>query len=270
MTNSAPLFPAPEGAAWIYPGQVMHARFKPKSHRFTYRVYNLLIDLDRLHEANRLSRFFSVERFNLLGFREQDHTTPSDKTAREQVDRLLAEAGLSERAARVLLLCYPRVLGFVFNPISVYFAYNITGNLIAAIYEVRNTFRQRHTYVVPVIDGQLNEAGLRQERNKLFYVSPFMPMDQRYFFRLLPPGETISVRILEKDAQGPILSATFHGKRQAVSNRNVLRAFFMLPLMTLKVVIGINVEALKLWLKGVRLQPRPKPPELASFQDPNS
>lgn len=265
-TNAA-LFPPPTGAAWIYAGRVMHARFKPKAHRFNYGVYNLLIDLDQLAAADRASRFFSVGRFNLLSFFESDHTVPQDRGARAQVDRLLSEAGYPDRAARVLLLCYPRVLGFVFNPISVYFAYDADDRLIAAIYEVRNTFRQRHSYVALVEDGQLNEAGLRQERDKRFYVSPFMDLSQRYFFRLLPPGKTLALRILEKDATGPILAATFHGVQQPLTSAAALSSFLAVPFLTLKVVTGITYEAFRLWLKGLRPTPRPEPPTLASYGD---
>ena len=266
VTNTG-LFPPPESAASIYPGRVMHARFKPKQHRFNYSVYNLLIDLDRLGEADQASRFFSVGHFNLLSFYERDHTMPQDETARAQVDRLLAAAGYDGRAARALLLCYPRVLGFVFNPISVYFAYDESDALIAAIYEVRNTFGERHTYVALVEPGQLSEAGLRQERNKCFYVSPYMDLAQRYFFRLLPPGETLALRILEKDDSGPILAATFHGHRRPLTSHTALVSFLGVPFLTLKVVSGIGFEAFRLWLKGLRPKPRPEPPALASYRD---
>ena len=245
----------------------MHARMKPKSHRFNYSVYNLLIDLDQLDAANRQSAAFSVNRFNILSFFERDHISSADGNARAQVDRLLTEAGLNDRPARVLLLCYPRVLGFVFNPISVYFAYDSGDRLVALIYEVRNTFQQRHSYVALVEDGQLTVAGLRQERNKRFYVSPYMDMEQRYCFRVLPPGETLAIRILEHDAHGPILAATFHGRQKMLSTASVLGSFVSIPLLTLKVVAGIGYEAAKLWLKGLRPKPRPAPPELASFND---
>ena len=261
------LFPAPEGAAWIYDGRVMHARMKPKMHRFSYRVYNLLIDIDRLTEAHRKSAFFSIGRFNLLSFFESDHAPAGQSDLRTHMDALLASAGCGERAARILLLCYPRVFGFVFNPISVYFAYDQAGQLIALIYEVRNTFRQRHTYVARVEEGQLSEAGLRQERNKRFYVSPFMDLAQRYFFRVIPPGDRIAIRILEKDAEGPILAATFCGAQQPLSTGVILRSALIVPFLTVKVVVGILYEALKLWLKGLRPKPRPEAPALASYGD---
>jgi uncharacterized protein len=258
---------AVDTAASLYPGKVMHARMKPKSHRFTYSVFNLLIDLDRLEEANRQTALFSVNRAGLLSFRESDHG-PGDGTAlAAYVRRMLAEAGLAEPPARILLLCYPRLFGFVFNPISVYFALDAAGRTAGVIYEVRNTFGEMHTYVAPVLPGEANEAGIRQERDKLFYVSPFVDMPMRYRFRLKPPAEEVAVRILETDADGPILSATFHGRRQELTGASVFLAVLRFPLMTLKVVAGIHYEAAKLWLKGIRFHNRPAPPPAASFGD---
>jgi DUF1365 family protein len=184
-------FAPPEAAALLYPGDVMHARMKPKPHRFAYKVFCLLIDLDRLDEA-AASPLFSIGRFNLLSFRESDHGS-EDRTApkghlRRHVDTLLAPTGIDAAGGRVLLLCYPRMLGFAFNPLSVYFVYAASGEPVAMIYEVRNTFGEMHTYVCPIEDGQMNEAGIRQERDKLFYVSPFMAQEMRYRFRILPPG----------------------------------------------------------------------------------
>jgi uncharacterized protein len=260
-------FIPPQNAAWLYLGKVMHARFKPKQHRFNYSVFNLCIDLDQLAVANKLSRFFSIARFNLLSFYERDHCTAQDKTARGQIDRLLLEAGITQKAARVLLLCYPRVLGFVFNPISVYFCYDVNNLPVALVYEVRNTFKQRHTYVAPIVEGQMSEAGIRQERDKLLYVSPFMDMQLRYFFRVKPPQDEVTIRILEKDVDGPILAATFHGVQCDLTTKNIVRLCVTIPFMTLKVVLGIHYEALKLWLKGVRIKTRPAPPKLASYSD---
>ncbi len=261
-----PLFPPPPDAALFYVGSVMHARMKPKAHRFTYSVFALLVDLDRLEEAHRLSPFFSVGKFNLIGFDLRPHgMTKGSPNPKADVVAALKAAGLTEEPARVLLLCYPRVLGFVFNPLSVYFAYAADGRLIGVHYEVRNTFGERHSYVEPVEPGQLSEAGLRQEADKLFYVSPFMPMEQRYHFRVRPPGaEDIAVRIHETDAGGPILAATFHGKAERIGTLSCLRLAFGMPLMTLKVVAGIHWEALRLWVKGVTLVSRPEPPPPAS------
>lgn len=270
VAHQAPFAP-PDGAAWLYPGDVMHARMKPKPHRFAYKVFCLLIDLDRLDAAHTMSPLFSVGRFNLLSFNESDHgpchRDPPQGHLRDYVDQLLAEAGLDAAHGRVLLLCYPRLLGFAFNPISVYFIYDRAGEPVALIYEVRNTFGEMHTYVCPVLDGQLSAAGIRQERDKRFYVSPFMAQQMRYRFRILPPGERVHVRILETDPDGPILAATFTGKRQSLTSAAIVKACVTMPLMTLKVVAGIHWEAAKLWLKGIEFYNRPARPEPVSFHD---
>ena len=260
------LFPPPDAAAGLYPGQVMHARMKPRSHRFAYEVAALLIDLDRLDEAGRASPLFSVGRRGPVSFRPSDHGA-GDGNLRGHVDSLLARAGLQEPAARVLLLCYPRWLGYVFNPLSVYYAYGSDGDLVGVIYEVRNTFGERHTYVARVEDGELSEAGLRQERDKLFYVSPFLGQAMRYRFRLKPPGATVAVRILETDAQGPILAASFFGRREELTSRNLLRALLRMPLMTVKVMAAIHWEAARLWLKGIKFHARPPAPVPFSLRD---
>jgi uncharacterized protein len=259
------LFPPPDTAVSLYRGEVMHARLKPVGHRFVYRVFNILIDLDRIETAGRMSPLFSVNRFNLASFHERDHGPGDGSSLRAYVDELLRPCGIDLKGGRVLLLCYPRLFGYTFNPLSIYYAYGRGGRLAAVIYEVRNTFGERHTYVAPVEPGSLTEAGLRQERDKLFYVSPFMGMGMRYRFRLRPPTDTVTVRILETDAAGPILAATFSGARRTLTTATLGAACAALPFMALKVVAGIHWEALKLWAKGLNPHPRPRPPQPVSY-----
>ncbi len=258
--NGAP----PRAAAVLYAGQVMHQRMKPVGHRFSYHVFSLMIDLDRLPEADGMSRVFSVNRRNLLSFHEKDHTGDSGAPLRSYVDALLAKNGLPVRPARVLLVCYPRILGLVFNPLAVYYAYGENGALSAMIYEVRNTFGERHTYVCPIGPDDVSDAGVRQQCDKLFHVSPFIPMDMRYQFRMLPPGDEIRWRILETDKEGPLLAATFSGVQVPLQTGRILRLVARIPHLTLKIVAGIHWEALKLWIKGLRYIPRPQAPEPTS------
>ncbi len=188
----------------------MHQRMKPVGHRFRYRVYSLLIDLDRLDEADRLSPLFSVNRANVASFHEADHLRGAKQLSlRAHVDALLTDAGLDRPAARIELACYPRIFGQVFNPLSVYYAYDEAGELLALVYEVRNTFGENHTYVCKLEPGDMTPAGIRQSRSKLFYVSPFIEMQARYNFRMNIPGEQIRWRILETDRSGPLLAATY-------------------------------------------------------------
>jgi uncharacterized protein len=254
-TQGMPDKPA-EAAAALYVGAVMHARLKPMGHRFSYRVMSLLIDLDRLAEADRQSPLFGVNRAALYSFNETDHGARDGSSLRAYAQRCAAERGIDLSVGRVLLLCYPRLLGYTFNPLSVYFCYRTDGALALLIYEVRNTFGEIHPYVLPVQLDQISDAGVRQQQDKLFYVSPFVEMAMRYHFRVLPPDQQVKLRILETDREGPLLAATFNGRRRALNTMELLRAFFALPLVTLKIMAAIHWEALRLWLKGARLVPR--------------
>jgi DUF1365 family protein len=257
----------PNAPLTLYSGLVMHQRMRPKTHRFSYRVYSVLVDLDRQHEIGALSPFLSHNRWNLFSVHDKDHGPADGSPLRPWADEMLARGGLEQRAARIVLLCYPRILGSVFNPLSVYYAYDEVGRLVGVIYEVRNTFGERHAYVAKVEPGELGPAGLRQQRAKLFFVSPLMDMDMRYHFNLKPPGDSVTIRILEHDAEGPILAATFHGQAEAVSTRTLLAQALRVPFLTAKVVGAIHYEALRLWLKGIRLRERPQAPPRFSVRD---
>jgi DUF1365 family protein len=257
----------PDAAGSLYVGEVMHHRLKPFGHRFTYKVFSLLVDVDRLEELGRLSSLLSVNRANVASLHERDHVEVAGETIRSFADRLLDRAGLGRRAARILLLAYPRVCGYVFNPISVYFAYDEAGGLIALIYSVRNTFGQRHTYVAPVKPGELTEAGLRQSRAKLFHVSPFIEMTARYHFRVMPPGKVVRLRIHETEAGEPLLAATFAGEAKPFNSVALAGCLLRIPLLTWKIMAAIHWQALKLWLKGARFHKSPPPPEPASYGD---
>ncbi|MGE0499969.1 MAG: DUF1365 domain-containing protein [Rhizobiaceae bacterium] len=258
--------PPPDAACTLYPGEVMHARLKGPLNRFAYKVFSVLIDLDRLDEAGRLSALFSVNRPNLASFHDRDHVDRQGETVRAHSDRLLAEAGLG-RPHRVLLLCYPRIFGYVFNPISVYYCYDRDGGLVALIYAVRNTFGQRHAYVAPIEPGEAGPAGVRQVRTKIFHVSPFIDLGARYHFRVLPPGRVVRLRIHETESGQPLLSATFVGEARPMTTAALAACLLKFPLLTWKIMAGIHWEALKLWLRGARFYRSPPPPKPASYRD---
>jgi len=259
--------PPPEAAGTLYRGKVMHQRLRPFGHRFTYSVFSLLVDVDRMDELRRASRLLRVNQPGILSFRESDHVEVEGETPRQFADRLLAQAGLGERAARILLLAYPRMLGYAFNPISVWFAYDGDGVLVALIYAVRNTFGERHNYVALVGAGDSSPAGIRQTRAKLFHVSPFIDMEARYHFHILPPGKVVRLRINEVQGNEPLLAATFSGEARTLDDASLLACLVRFPLMTLRVTAGIHWQALKLWLKGARFHSSPPPPASASFRD---
>jgi DUF1365 family protein len=240
----------------------MHARLKPMSHRFSYRVMSLLIDLDSLDEANKQSPLFGVNRAALYSFRESDHGDRDGSSLRAYVDRCAAANDIDLNGGHVELLCYPRLLGYTFNPLSTYFCSRADGELALMIYEVRNTIGDIHAYVLPIRAGERTDAGIRQEQDKLFYVSPFIEMPMRYYFRVSPPGQSVKLRILETAPDGPLLAATFNGRRHALTSAALLRSFFGLPLVTFKIMAAIHWEALQLWIKGARLVPRPVRPAI--------
>lgn len=267
ITTVAANGPPPLEAGTLYPGKVMHQRLMPFGHRFSYSVFSLLVDVDQLAELGRMSRLMSVNKPGVLSFRESDHVEEKKETLRQFADRLLAQAGIGKPAQRVLLLAYPRIFGYVFNPISVFFAYDEHGELIALIYAVRNTFGERHNYVAPVLPGEAGPAGIRQTRAKIFHVSPFVGMSARYYFRILPPGRAVRLRIHETEGDAPLLAATFSGNAEPLTDARLAAFLLRFPFMTLKIVAGIHWEAMKLWCKGAIFHKSPPPPALASFHD---
>ncbi|WP_245259131.1 DUF1365 domain-containing protein [Salinarimonas rosea] len=235
--------------ACLYVGDVMHARLRPRTHRFRYRVLALWIDLDRLDEAGGLSPLFSVARANLVAFQPRDHGARGARPLAEWARATFAAHGIA--AERVRLLAYPRILGFAFNPIALHYGFSAAGIHVGTIAEVRNTFGERHVYVLPAGSG-------RPKAEKALHVSPFLAMDHVYRFGLEPPGETARVSIVEHDASGPVLTAVFAGRRRALTTAGLAAALVRTPLMTAKVVAAIHWEALRLWAKGVPVVPHPR------------
>jgi DUF1365 family protein len=233
----------------LYPGWVVHRRFIPRSHQFRYRVFSLLLDLDELPGLAQNMKFFAWNRFGLFSFHDRDHG--DGRPLREWLDGQLRAAGV-EADGPCRVLCYPRILGYVFNPLSVWFCHDRNGALKAVIYEVHNTYDERHAYVLPVT-GQ--DQMVMHGCAKAFYVSPFLSPDCRYHFQILPPGEKVAVVIHEEEAGKAVLNASFTGQRRALTDGALLAMFFTYPLMTLKVIAAIHFEAVRLMLKGVRRHP---------------
>jgi DUF1365 family protein len=234
----------------------MHRRVRPRMHRFRYRAFWLLVDLDELAHLHRELRFFSHNASNLFSCRDADHGDGSDMPLRSQVKRLLEDAGLSIREGRVFLLCIPRVLGYCFNPLSIYFCHEADGTLAACVYQVHNTFGDRHSYVIPVT--QASDV-IHQRCQKAFFVSPFMDMELQYEFRLSGPDERLSLGIAACDAKGTMFNAVLAAGREDLTDRALLRLGLTMPLLTLKVIAAIHWQGLRLWLKGVGFQRRSAP-----------
>lgn len=249
----------PDLQSALYVGRVMHQRLKPRRHRLSYRMFLLLLDLDEVESLAESLWLFSHNRFNLFGFVDRDHGDSSGGSLKGYVESQLAVAGIETDGGPVRLLSMPRMLGYAFNPLSVYFCHRRQGDLVAILYEVNNTFGQRHTYVIPVED--CDRIGVvEQHCAKRLYVSPFNGMGMQYRFRIGLPGEAVSLDITGSDGQGPLIVASFSGKRRPVSDATLAATFLAYPLLTLKVTIGIHWEALLLWAKGMRVHQRPHPP----------
>lgn len=249
----------------IYRGQVMHQRLRPLRHRLQYRMFTLLLDLDELPALDARLRWFSVGRFNLFSFRPSDHGdgTAGDVPAlRAHVDTRLALAGLPTGGA-IRLLAMPRLLGYAFNPLSVWFCHAPEGPLRAIVYEVNNTFGERHSYLIEVDEAQRAAPVVEQRSGKQLYVSPFLGMALEYRFRIEPPRERLSIGVSVHDSGdgAAVLNARLDAARARLTDRALLRLLVTHPLLTLKVVVGIHWEALRLWLKGARLHERPAAPD---------
>jgi DUF1365 family protein len=245
-------------ASALYPGRVGHRRLRPRDHRLAYRVWSMLIDLDELPALDRRLRLFSVDRFNLVSFRPRDRGDRSGRDLRAQVESAMRHGGVEPDGGAIRLFTMPRILGWAFNPLSIFFCHARDGRLVAILWEVDNTFGERHGYLIPVeetVDGEI-----RQRCDKAFHVSPFMDMAQTYAFRVKPPGDLFSLVIDVADAEGRILIARHLARRRELTDRALLGLFFAVPFLTLRVVGGIHWEALRLWLKGMRLRPKPLPP----------
>ncbi len=249
-------------ASGLYAGVVSHVRLRPRRHALRYRIFMLLLDLDELDQLNRSLFLFKVNRPGLLSFFESDHADGSHDSLKGRIQAELTGAGLPADGA-IRLLCMPRMLGFVFNPISVYFCHSADGRLAAIRYEVNNTFGQRHAYLIPVpalAQGDLAAPAIEQGCEKQLFVSPFLGMDMTYRFRVVPPAQDTRLVIHAADAEGLMIAANFAGRRRELSDASLLKTVLAHPLMTLMVVAAIHWEALKLFLKGVRLVARPPAP----------
>lgn len=233
----------------IYAGTVVHTRSRPKRHNLRYRVFSLLLDLDELTTLDRTLRLFGVNRRGLFSFWERDHGEGTEDGLKDWVTGQLANAGIATRDLSVKVLCYPRIFGYVFNPLTVYFCYGPANKLRAVIYEVCNTFHERHAYIIPA-DTE-NDRQIKHSCSKDLYVSPFVPMNCRYDFTVRTPADDVKIAIRESDADGMFLYAMFQGKHAPLTDRGLTMAFIRYPLMTLKVTAAIHWEALLLWMKRV-------------------
>ncbi|MGF1547328.1 MAG: DUF1365 domain-containing protein [Thiotrichales bacterium] len=248
-------------AGVIYSSEIMHRRLFPVRYRFVYRIFSMLLDIDRIDELARHTAVFSRNRWNIFSFYDADHVGSGANSARGWIDTILRRAGHDPAAGRVRLLCFPRLLGYTFNPLSIWFCEDPLGRLQLVVCEVRNTFGERHCYL---LSGSLDRPlgwPVRAHRSKSFHVSPFIGMSAEYRFRLSQPGATLQVLIREYQDERLMLVAAQTGHAKPFTSENLLRESLRVPLLTFKVMAGIHWEALKIWLKGARFHTKPPAPK---------
>lgn len=239
--------------AWLYRGETTHRRTGAVNHRFRYRLFHLLLDVDRIDADLKGLWMLRHGRFGLFSFADRDHGRRDGAPLRGWVEEKLAQAGIAASARRIRLLAMPRVLGFVFNPISLFYVDDGEGRLESVIYEVNSTFGQTHAYVAPA-----SGAGpQRQTADKRLFVSPFYGVDGQYRFDVSPPDDQLTLGIVKSVEGRPGFFATLSAQRHSMTNASLFRLFFGFPLMTLRVVGAIHWEALRLFAKRVPLVQRP-------------
>jgi uncharacterized protein len=211
--------------------------------------------LDELERLDGTLRLFAHRRLALASFHEADHLDGASLPLKPRVEAQLAAAGVAH-GGPVRVLCMPRILGGVFNPLTVYFCHGPDGRLSAILYQVTNTFGERHSYLIPT----LGDGPVAQACDKGFYVSPFMDMEVSYAFKIQPPGERVAVAVDVHDAKGQVLATAFAGRRVELTDGALMKAWLTHPLMTLGVMAAIHGHALLIWLKGESIRRRPPPP----------
>lgn len=248
----------------LYRGHVMHHRLDPVGHRFRYDVVSLLIDLDELPDLGL--RLLSHNRRNLFSVHDSDLGDGGDPRAWIEAELARHDIFIPGGAVRVHL--FPRVFGLGFTPLSTWFCHAEDGTLSAVLYEVHNTFGERHAYLVRTDDDR--RPTLRHSADKCFHVSPLIGLSGSYAFTLRPPGETFALGIRETDRTtgAPVLIASHMARRVALTDAALARAALAYPLLPLKILGGIHWEALRIWLKGASFHRKPAPPAtLVSFTD---
>jgi DUF1365 family protein len=241
-------------------GEVIHTRLRPALHAFRYGVYFIRLPLRSMGQQDFAARLISRNRFNLLSFRDSDHGDGRQPLT-GWIDALLHAHDIRDADGEIWLQTFPRVLGYVFNPVSFWFCHRADGSLRAILCEVSNTFGERHSYLLDATRPVGKNGELQAE--KVFHVSPFCPVEGSYRFRFLHGGDLGQrhvARIDYEDNAGPLIQTSVAGTAHPMSDRNLARAFCGYPLMTVGVIAKIHWQALRLWLKRVPFFKKPPPP----------
>lgn len=246
----------------LYPGVVVHHRRGELRHDLRSRVVMGLFDLDELPRLEREVAGFGVDRPAPVALRRRDHGRADGSDLRAWLAQACAEAGIDDVTGPVQVLCMPRMFGYVFDPISTWFAHDRDGRLTAVVHEVRNTFGQRHAYVVPEpLGGRVGNGNgavvLRHRADKAFHVSPFFDVAGTYDFTLRLPDERAALGIVYDAGDGNGMTAAFTGRRQPFTTTSLWRQVLRHPALSQKVIGAIHVQAGLLWGKGARYRSVP-------------
>lgn len=231
----------------LYECTVMHRRLTPVQHRFTYRIFMFSLDLSEVDTLSRRLWGFSANRCNLYAFHDRDHLEPGSQPLRQKLEQYLATQGVTlPNKGRVQLITLPRVLGYIFNPVSFFFCYDADDAPLCAVVQVGNTFRELKLFLLP---GLSERGDFRLRAEKAFYVSPFSTLDTSFDFHLHLPDRRLDIRINDyKDGQLTLVS-TLMGRKTELTTRTLWWFTLKYPLITLKVIFLIHWQALRLWLK---------------------
>ena len=245
----------------LYIGHVYHKRHQPFVHKFKYRVFTLCIELDELEEFSARSKIFSLNKWNILSLSFKNHGRRDGSAIRPWIEKAARAKKIDIEGGKIFMITFPRLWGYVFNPLTVYYCYDRDQALKGILYQVKNTFGEQHGYLLPVVEKISEDSGhISQSTQKEFYVSPFIQMDCRYDFVLKEPDDTLDIAIHQFQADGKILTATWGGVRRDLTDKELLKALILHPLMSLKIITAIHWEALWIWIKGAKFFSRPPLP----------
>ena len=242
----------------LYECTVMHRRLAPKKHEFVYRIFLFLFDLDELPEIERRIPFFSVNTPNLYSLRNEDYFQFHSRGIRQNLETFLATQNLPTRPARVQLLTLPQLLGYTFNPVSIFFCFDPENRPLVSVIQVGNTFGELKPFLVPLTP----EGGFHLRAPKNYYVSPFSQLDLDFDFRIELPGGRLRVHIDDWRGDECVLVSSLTGASVPLDAANLARLSLKYPLVTLKVIFLIHWEALRLWLKKIPFRLKESEPEL--------